>query len=142
MSPSVVVLDTTAFSGLLYAREPLFERFRGERRKNTEFLLCPVVWYETRRGLQKIGAVRKLQRLNQIAPFFRWQNLDRADWLLAADTWAALAMQGRTPGDADLLIAVFAGRRNARLVTSNSRHFDVLASALAITVEDWLVDQG
>ena len=137
MPTSPIVLDTTAFSGLIYAREPLLQRYRMERLHETRFLLCPVVWYETRRGLQKVAAETKLRRLDQIAKFFQWENLNRADWLLATDTWAALALRGRTPGDADLLIAVFAARRGARLATNNVRHFDVLASVLALTVEDW-----
>jgi predicted nucleic acid-binding protein len=79
----------------------------------------------------------KLRRLDQITPFFVWNDLTQDDWLLAADTWATLTMQGRSPGDADLLIAVFAARRRAVLVTNNVRHFSVLADPLRLTLQNW-----
>lgn len=135
---SSFVLDTTAFSALIYGHATILTRYRQEARRQAHFLLCPVVWYETRRGLKKVNATRKLRRMDEIFPFFTWDDLTRSDWQQAADLWAILAQRGRTPGDADLLISVFSARRGARLITSNMRHFEWMTDQLSITVEDWL----
>lgn len=81
--------------------------------------MCPVVFYELWRGLSYRGADRQLEELNAFAGTLQWVDYDRAMWVEAAGLWADRRRHGRTHDDADLLIAAFARRLRATLVTNN-----------------------
>lgn len=125
-------------SALLRRVSPVPERYRQALRSNVEFLICPLVYYEVRRGLEKIRAQQQLIFFEQLATDFAWDDLQRDDWQLAATVWATLQTKGTPLGDTDILIGVYAARRGASVVTRNQRHFRLLTAYLPLTLDDWL----
>jgi len=63
-----------------------------------------------------------------------WDDVQRVDWLTAAELWANETALGRPPQDADLLIAAQAHRLKAIVVTANEDHF----ASLGVKIENWL----
>jgi integrase len=88
-----------------------------------DLFMCPVVFYELWRGLSYRGADRQLEELTAFARTLQWIDYDRAMWVEAAGLWADPRRHGRTHDDADLLIAAFARRLRATLVTNNTADF-------------------
>ena len=129
------LLDSSTVSMLLRAdRNPdVIERHAQAEAQGAEFVLSPVVAYEVRRGLHHRGAERQLADFGAIEAAWAWEDLERDDWLLAAELWAQRRAEGRPISDADLLIAAQAARLDAVIVTSNVRHFE----GPGVTVEDW-----
>jgi predicted nucleic acid-binding protein len=116
------------------ARNPeVVERHAQAEAEGAELVLCPVVAYEIRRGLEHRSAARQQEDFAVIERHWERDDLVRQDWALAAKLWARRASEGRPTSDADLLIAAHAARLGATIVTSNVRHFE----GLGVAVEDW-----
>jgi predicted nucleic acid-binding protein len=58
--------------------------------RSAKIYLCPVVWFEVRRGLLQRDARRQVQIFERFAALLEWRDLDRrfSDELAAA--WASL----------------------------------------------------
>lgn len=104
------------------------DRLVGDLASGTDFLVSPVVYYEIRRGLLKVGALRELNQLEGFITKLTWIEVTRGDWEEAASLWAMVHRAGRPRADADLLIAAQANRRGAIVATGNVRHFKDIAS--------------
>jgi tRNA(fMet)-specific endonuclease VapC len=131
------VLDTNIISLILRNNQGVQARFNQILVPQNSILGCPVVWYETRRGLIARDARRQLPAFDQVFSTFTWDNYTRQDWALASDLWALRRNKGLPVGDADLLIAVFARNREAILVTDNEKDF----IDLGVTIENWTTFQ-
>lgn len=130
------VLDTNIVSFILREDATVKASFRRASTPQSQFLGCPVVWYEVRRGLLAQNATRQLMRFSALFSTFTWQDYTLRDWELAAELWAQRRAQGRPAPDADLLNGVFARNRDAVLVTDNEKDF----VGLGLTIENWLKD--
>lgn len=127
------ILDTNIISRIL-AKNPEVERHLEEVvAGNATIVLCPVVFYEIRRGLLKRDAARKLEGFQILAQHFRWDEIGREDWHTAAELWAESERQGAPRDDADILIASHALRLGAILVTDNEDHF----RHIGVPTENW-----
>ncbi len=127
------VLDTNIVSQILRQNSDVVQRFNNAATSANQFLGCPMVWFESRRGLLAKDAKLQNRHLDQMFSRFQWQDYDRDDWVLAATLWAKRRASGIPIGDADLLIAVFTINRNAMLVTDNEKDF----VDLGVSVENW-----
>lgn len=133
--PPSIVLDSNIISDLLRAeRNPdLAQAFAAVLRADARVLLCPVVYYEVRRGLEHRELPGKLAQLEAVASDLEWDDLHRGDWEAAAALYGQLCRRGRILEDRDILIAVYARRRGAAVVSHNVKHF----AALGVEVVDW-----
>lgn len=131
------VLDTNIISQILRRNAPALARLRGAADDDDDLFICPVVFYELWRGLSYRRADRQLEELSAFARTLQWVDYDRAMWVEAARLWADRRRHGRTHDDADLLIAAFARRLRATLVTNNTADF----TDLEVPVVDWTADQ-
>lgn len=131
------LLDSNTFSALVRRVPIAMLRYRDLLAQDCEFLICPFVYYEVRRGMEKVNATRQLSYLEQALADFRWEEYESDDWRLAATTWAKLANQGQVVGDTDIFIAVYAARRGATIVTHNIRHFQMIGQFLSLSLDDW-----
>ena len=136
--PLRYVLDTNTVSALVHRVQPAIQQFNQQMGSNAIFLLCPVVWYEIQRGLLRVKATHKLQMFEQLAATFDWGEIGQTDWQLAAAIWPQMVIWGQQPSDADLLIAAFAARHEAILVTQNLRHFQPLSILLNFPIQTWI----
>ena len=132
------VLDTNIISQILRRNAPALARLREAADHDDDLFMCTVVFYDLWRGLSYGGADRQLEELNALAGALQWVDYDRAMWVEAARLWADRRRHGRTHDDADLLIASFARRLRATLVTNNTADF----TDLDVPVVDWTADQS
>ncbi len=135
---TVYVLDTNIISLIMRQHPTVRARFDAALGPQNDFLGCPVVWYEVRRGLLARDARNQIADFEFLFSTFLWQDYTQADWTLAASLWMQRRSQGLPIGDADLLIAVFARNRGAVLVTDNEKDF----AGLGVTVDNWMVPAG
>ncbi len=128
------VLDSNIVIALLRSDPKAIQAVAHAAAVNADLWLCPVVFYETLRGLLYRDAKRQAQTFLSYAAAMTWDDLTQADWQEAARLWAELRRQGRQVADADLLIGVYALQRQAIVVTTNEKHF----ASLGAQTEDWL----
>jgi tRNA(fMet)-specific endonuclease VapC len=128
-------LDSNVIRDLLRPEKnpQILERYAQAKQAGSEFTLCPVVYYEVRRGLEKTQATVQLGVFEQLISSWQWRDFERACWGLAALAWSERERAGRPIGDADLLIGIHAKANGATLVTENVGHFD----SLGVAVENW-----
>jgi len=128
-----VVLDTSVISRIMRKDPSLPNRLAQLLGEEPTLLLCPVVFFEIERGLRsKPEAVRIRYAFEALKGMFIYRELDKLVWKPAADRWAEQSLRGRKPQDADLLIAAYADRHGARLIT-----YDKGLESLAKSVECW-----
>ena len=132
------VLDTNVISQMLRRNVAALAHLRQAVENDDELFMCPVVFYELWRGLRYRGAERQLAELEGLSRALQWADYDRPMWVDAAGLWADQRRRGRTTDDADLLIAAFARRLQATLVTNNTSDF----VDLGLPVVDWTAEQG
>ena len=133
------VLDSNTLTHILKRSTAVIHRLREAATANAELYLCPVAYYEVRRGLLARAAARQLTELNALAGTLLWVDFERPMWDDAADMWAMCRRTGRRQDDdADLLIAAYARGLAATVVTNNTADFVNLGVPLA----DWLEPAG
>jgi tRNA(fMet)-specific endonuclease VapC len=128
------VLDTNTIAAILRNDPSALERFDAVALPTHTVLVCPMVWYEVRRGLLAKRADKQMRLFDDLVATFEWQDYTPQDWSLAASLRAQRRGQGKPIQDADLLIAVFALNRQAILVTDNEKDF----VDLGLTTENWV----
>jgi predicted nucleic acid-binding protein len=129
-------LDTDTITKLLKkhpGNQRVVERFRKELRRNSQFMMCPVVFYEIRRELVMKNAVAQLAAFENLAEAMVWKEFNLDIWERASNLWAALRSRGRSHHDADVLIAAHAIEYDATIVTGNVEHFQDTGAR----IENW-----
>ena len=130
------LLDTDTITKLLKkhpGNQRVLDRFRKEIRRNSLFIMCPVVFYEIKRELVIKNAVAQLTAFEDLAEAMVWKEFNVAIWERASSLWAALRSRGRSHHDADVLITAHAIEYGATIVTGNVEHFQEIGAR----VEDW-----
>ncbi len=131
------VLDTNIMSAILRKEPGVIHHVSLALLANAEFLLCPVVFYEILRGLERRDAKKQRTYFLRFVETFTWDDFTKLDWQLAAQTHALALAQGESPSDADLLIGTFAARRDAVIITDNEKHFAPFVSLLNLPTQNW-----
>jgi predicted nucleic acid-binding protein len=129
------IIDSDILSYVLQKREGVVTRLAEAVRSRVQIFLCPMVYYQVRRGLLHKGAEGRLREFHAIAIGLTWAEFERPMWDDAAELWAECRRRSE-PGDddADLLIAAYARHLQATLVTNNISDFEHLGVRLA----NWL----
>lgn len=130
---AVYVPDSNAVIDILRRKETVLRHLTEALEQNAQFLLCPIVYYEVSRGLMYAKAERQLMAFRELRKALRYERLVHQDWAEAVQRWVTLRQNGFQVSDADLLIGVFADRRGAVVITSNTRHF----SPMHVEAQDW-----
>jgi tRNA(fMet)-specific endonuclease VapC len=133
---STYSLDTDTITKLLKkhpGNQPVINRFRQEIQRNSLFVICPVVYYEMRRGLLFKGARTQLVAFEKLVESMAWKEFNARVWERASSLWPALRAQGRSHNDADVLIAAHALHYGAVIVTAILEHFQ----STGASVENW-----
>jgi len=133
---SAYSLDTDIITKLL-KKHPgnryVVDRFRAELRRNSLFIICPVVYYEMRRELVFKGASAQLRAFEKLVELMAWKEFNASIWDGACSLWAALRARGRSHNDADVLIAAHALHYGAIMASANVDHF----LGTGAPVENW-----
>jgi tRNA(fMet)-specific endonuclease VapC len=127
-------LDTNTLTYILRKKSDVVERFEAALAARHDFLLCPFVYYESKRGLLTKDKKNYLSALETILSRFQWLAFEQGVWVKAMQGWAMARRLGRSPGDADLLIAAHALHFSAILVTANVKDFQFFPG---LQIENW-----
>lgn len=124
-------LDTDTITKLLKkhpGNQRVLGRFAKEIRRNSLFIMCPVVFYEIKRELVIKNAVAQLTAFEDLVEAMVWKEFNVAIWERASSLWAALRSRGRSHHDADVLITAHAIEYGAAIVTGNVEHFQEIGA--------------
>jgi predicted nucleic acid-binding protein len=128
--------DTNTIS-LLARRDPqVMQRFMDAEKAGHQFVLCPLVEYEIRRGLAWRPLPLQKERIDEVFAHFHRVEFYGSIWRRGAEFWAHSRRVGEPLPDADILIAAHAMELSAVLVTNNERHFR-LFEPLGLQLENW-----
>lgn len=129
------VLDSDTITYVLQKKGSVAAHLAEATKANAEIYLCPVVYYQVRRGLLEKGATRQLREFDARTASLLWADFERPMWDDAARTWVACRRRARPhDDDADLLIAAYARHHRATVVTTNSADFE----DLEVRLVNWL----
>ena len=131
----LVAYTFAEFSGVLIQKNSIvIENFAQAFARGHEVQLCPMVYYEVYRGLLHKDRKNLLPYFLKLMDSMAISSLAQEDWTYAAVLWAETRGAGKTVDEMDLLIAAYAKRRHATVVTNNEKHF----TPLGVPVENWL----
>ena len=134
MTADRFVLDADTVAYVLQNRPRPADALESALADGATVYVCPVVEYQVSRGLRKKQAAAQLAFFETLVPFLLYDDLTRDDWDRASDLWAGASSRGMPVDDADVLIAAYTIRRDAILVTNNTRHFQ----HFPLKLENWL----
>lgn len=131
------LLDTNACIALINGSEAnVRRRFQRAVARESAILLSSIVafelWYGVARSQRKESNARRLETF--FAGPLEWTVFDEDDARTAGDVRAELEAIGKPIGAYDVLLAGQARRRDATLVTSNTKEF---ARVQGLKWEDW-----
>jgi predicted nucleic acid-binding protein len=132
-----LILDTTVLGWVVHPRKyGEVREWLADASSESDVLVSEVCDYELRRELLRIGATRSIARLDELGRELRYLPVTSATWRAAARLWAMTRRAGRPTADGarldgDVLIAAQARAEGATIVTTNPRHFELLADARA-----------
>jgi tRNA(fMet)-specific endonuclease VapC len=133
----MICLDTNAAIALLGGAEsPVRARFkralaRGETLAASSIVLFEL-WFGAEKSARRDGNARKIAEL--VSSPVQVLDFDAVDAEEAGEIRATLRRAGTPIGPYDILIAAQARRRDALLVTANTREF---ARVPGLKIEDW-----
>ncbi|MBN1964136.1 MAG: hypothetical protein JW910_05795 [Anaerolineae bacterium] len=81
---TLYVQDTNIISFYLRNEAGILEQVDQVLAGPDELLICPVVWYEVRRGLLATGATRRMADFEELIATFLRDDYTFNDWRLAA----------------------------------------------------------
>jgi len=129
------LLDTDILNEVLKQRNPEVVRRAAEYLSEFgEFAISSISRYEVIRGLVEKNASRQLKRFEIFCSHTKVCPVTDSVLDLAAHIWALGRQQGRSPNDADLVIAARAIELGRVLVTGNIVHFDWIPG---LVVSNW-----
>ena len=115
------LLDTDILSEVLKQRNPQAPQKASDYlAQHGQFAISAITRYEVIRGLKEKQATAQLARFATFCQHTLIVPVTDDIFDQAADLWAAGRQQGRTPADADLLIAATAIQRQRTRVTGNT----------------------
>ncbi len=135
----MICLDTNVVIAMLNERiSPVWTQYEDALAGGETIVISSIVLYELWYGARK--SAKQSESAERIAQFMsgpiRILDFEAEDAEEAGDIRATLARAGTPIGPYDILIAAQARRRNALLVTANTREF---ARVPRLTIEDWTV---
>ena len=121
----VLLMDTSVVSAILGRDEGAIEQLRTEVAEGSRILLSRVVDFEVRRGFAYRPNEKKERFYVRLRSLLEWCEVEPGDWEWSIQSYASARKSGKSPGDADLLLAAQAARTRA-VVVSRDKDFDHL----------------
>ncbi|MDR0877415.1 MAG: PIN domain-containing protein, partial [Treponema sp.] len=117
------VLDTNIISFYLRENQQIIQTIEKTRTEGDDIIIPPFAYYEIKRGLTFIGAVKKLRDFEHFCALMQIGNFENSQLEIAVDIYIELLKKGINIDDADIFIAAFCRQHNGILVTNNTDHF-------------------
>jgi len=120
---SVYALDSNIVSFYLKGNRNVIENLEKAIGENHSIVITPIAYYEVKRGLVLIDAIKKIKEFENFCGLF--QVGEFGDYLLedAISIYVHERKGKRNIEDADIFIAAFCLYHNYILVTDNTKHF-------------------
>jgi len=120
---SVFALDSNIISFYLKGNTTVIENIEKAINEDHTIVIPPIVYYEVKRGLMLIDAVKQMGKLEALCNLFPVGEL--GDYLLekAIAIYVQERKAKRNTEDTDIFIAAFCIHHNYILVTDNIKHF-------------------
>ena len=132
---NVYALDTNIVSYYLREDNTIVSKFNEILQNGNKIAIPPFVYYEVKRGLETINAVKKLTVFETICSI-AISNVIKKDTLdIAVKIYTDLCKKGKIVEDSDLFIAACCIQNDYILVTNNVKHFENIAG---LTIENWV----
>ncbi len=133
------ILDTGVLGQVVHPRK--YDNVRlwfGTAIASHDILVSEVCDYELRRELIRIGAARSITRLDELGRELRYLPVTTSTWRSAARLWALARRTGRPTSDnsgldGDVLLSAQARVEDAIIVTTNPKHFELVAQATTLS---------
>ena len=124
---SVYALDSNIISFYLMGNAVVIENIEKAISDGYNIVIPPIVYYEVKRGLMLINAVKQIKKFEILCELFPVGEL--GDYLLeeAIAIYIQERKAGRNTEDADIFIATFCIHNKYILVTDNVKHFNNIA---------------
>ena len=133
---SVYALDSNILSFYLKGNAAVIENIERAINDEHSIIITSIAYYEVKRGLLLINAIKQLERLMGFCDLFPVGEF--GDYLLedAIHIYVQDRKAKRNTEDADIFIAAFCIHNNYILVTDNTRHFENIDN---LQIENWSV---
>jgi len=120
---SIYALDSNIISFYLKGNTSVIDNIEKAISEDNSIVIAPIAYYEVKRGLLLINAVKQLAKLKTFCELFPVGEF--GDYLLeyAINIYVQERKAHRNTEDADIFIAAFCLHNNYTLVTDNTRHF-------------------
>ena len=131
---SVFVLDSNILSFYLRQNQQIIQKVQDTLLSGDEVMISPIAYYEVKRGLLAIKAVKRIKEFASLCKTLGVGQLDNSILDLAADIYCELRDRKQTIEDADILTAAFCQRHGFTLITNNVKHFQTIPG---LRLSDW-----
>lgn len=129
------LLDTDLLNEVLKKKNPVVvEHAAKYLQQHGRFSISSMTRYEILRGLKEVGASSQLSRFQTFCENTTILPISDRVLDLAAELWGEGRKIGKSPQDADLIIAATALLSQCSLVTGNQSHFDWISG---LKLENW-----
>jgi predicted nucleic acid-binding protein len=129
---SIYALDSNIVSFYLKGNQTVIENIEKAIGEEHSIVITPIAYYEVKRGLLLIDAVKQIKKFDDFCRLFPVGELN--DYLLedAISIYVQERKEKRNIEDADIFIAAFCLHNNYILVTDNVKHFSNIKGLHAV----------
>ena len=128
-------LDTNIVTYYLKGNKTIINRISAETDNGNSVIIPPIVFFEIKRWLLSINAIKKLKLFENMCSFEGIGEINREVMEIASTIYSDLQKKGIIIGDNDILIASFCINHNITLVTNNEKHFINITN---LKIVNWL----
>jgi tRNA(fMet)-specific endonuclease VapC len=120
----MIFLDTNIISYYFNGNIKIKDKILEVLDKNEEICLTMINVYEVLKGFRWRENKKKENGFKEFLENVTVFTIDDEVVNIASDIYADLRKKGKTPGDADILIAAIVMKNNGTLVSNNIRHYE------------------
>ena len=131
---NVYVLDTNIISYFLKKTGGIDKAIQAALVRGDLIIIAPGAYYEVKRGLLYVGALKRIQIFENLCTRFGVGDLDKQVLSSAAEIYADLRAKGKLVEDVDILVGAYCVSNKYTLVTHNIKHFTDIEG---LDVVDW-----
>ena len=120
---SIYALDSNIISFYFKGNTAVIENIEKTLTNNDSIIITPIAYYEVKRGLLLINAIKQLEKLETLCKLFPVGQFGEYLFEDAIKIYVQERKAHRNTEDADIFIAAFCIHNNYILVTDNIKHF-------------------
>ncbi len=117
------IIDTNIWVKLLRKQKTVKSCLEKVLREGDEIIVTPVEYFELLRGLEKRRDRESIEFIKRFWARLQYIEVSREIWDEAIRLWVSAVNKNEKREDADTLLAAFASKLRAILVTENVKHF-------------------